>query len=484
MKVLFVIPWMKSLFGDEYVRPGHPHVGIAYLSAVLRKEGHDVLIYDQGIENDDRKLLQLIENSRPDVIGITAFSYCYSYVFELITNIKNAAVDIPLIVGGPHISAVKKQILMESLADFGMIGEGEIAFPDFLKELNEKNPQFSKISGLIWKDASGEIVENKFQSYIEDLNSLPFPDYENFNLEKYTYYDKRTLPIITSRGCPYGCNYCSVRLSMGRGFRPRSPENVVDELEYWYRKGFDNFEFNDDCFSLDMERAKEICRLIINRNLKIKWQLYNGIRVDRVNSELLDLMKDSGCIFISYGCESGNQKIINGIGKGITLEQVRNAAELTNKVGIKNSVNFIIGHPGETYQTAMETIKFAESLPTNFVNVYNLVPYPGTVLYDWVNENGKWLFSTKEILENIGSRDLNPVFETPEFTREERIKALEKGFNVYEKTIMKFRFGKTIGNLAYLATRIPGAYKFARVVALDNKLGNTIYNVITARSRK
>jgi radical SAM superfamily enzyme YgiQ (UPF0313 family) len=458
-------------------------VGIAYLSAVTKKVGHDVKIYDQGIEKDDRKLFQLIEAFNPDVIGITAFSYCYNYALDLINQIKDIT-NIPIIIGGPHVSAVKKQILLDTRADFAMKGEGEVSFINFLNKLSEEKLRFEEVDGLIWRDDLGEIIENKDQSLIKYLDLLPFPDYENFKLEKYSYYAKKTLPIITSRGCPYGCNYCSVQLSMGRGFRPRSSQNVVDELEYWYRKGFNSFEFNDDCFSLDIERAKEICKLIIIKDLKIKWQLYNGIRVDRINEELLKLMKESGCIFISYGCESGDQDIINNIGKGITLEQVKNAVELTNKVGIKNSVNFIIGHPGETPQTAMKTIKFAEKLPTNFVNVYNLIPYPGTMLYEWINKNGTWLFTMHDILENIGSRDLKPVFETPEFTKEERIKALKKGFVLYDKTIMKFRFGKNIGMMAYYLTRIPYIYNFVRYIALDNKIGNRLYTIMTNGSRK
>ncbi len=483
MKVLFVIPWMKSLFGDEYVTPGHPHVGIAYLSSVTKREGHEVKIYDQGIEKNDSKLVHSIETFNPDIIGITAFSYCYNYVLYLINQIKDIT-NIPIIIGGPHVSAVKKQILLDTRADFAMKGEGEVSFIHFLNKLSEGKLRFEEVDGLIWRDDLGEIIENKDQSLIKDLDLLPFPDYENFKLENYSYYTKKTLPIITSRGCPYGCNYCSVQLSMGRGFRPRSSQNVVDELEYWYRKGFISFEFNDDCFSLDIERAKEICKLIIIKDLKIKWQLYNGIRVDRINEELLKLMKESGCIFISYGCESGDQDIINNIGKGITLEQVKNAVELTNKVGIKNSVNFIIGHPGETYQKAMNTIEFADKLPTNFVNVYNLIPYPGTILYEWINKNGTWLFTMRDILENIGSRDLKPVFETPEFTKEERIKALKKGFALYEKSIIKFRFGKIFGSMAFYIIQIPYIYKFSRIIALDNKIGNIVYTFITNKSRE
>jgi len=482
MKILFVSPWTKTLYGDEKSVPGHPHIGLAYLSAVLKQENHIVKIFDQAIENDDSKLFRLIKIFKPDTIGLTAFSYCYKYVFTLIEEIS-AKTSVPIIVGGPHVSAVKSKILAKTSANFAMKGEGEIAFPKYLSELGKNKPDFNKVPNLIWRDKNKKIIENSNGPYIHNLDALPFPDYSEFKFEKYTYYKNKTIPIITSRGCPYGCNYCSVRLSMGQGFRARSPENVVDEIEHWYQKGFLNFEINDDCFSLDLKRAEKICDLIIEKNLKITYQLYNGIRVDRVSKKLLKKMKRSGCVFISYGSESGNQKIIDRIGKKIKLSQVRKAIKLTNEVGIKNSVNFIIGHPEETYETALETLNFAKSLPTNFVNMYNVIPYPGTELYDWIENKAHWIYHPDYVMENIGSRDLKPVFETEQFTEKERIKALKKGFALYEKTVFKFRFGKYFGSVLYFLTRNRFLFHKGLRLALDTKIGFRIYTLISSRSK-
>lgn len=482
MKVLFIVPWNKTLFGDERAVPGHPHVGIAYLTAVLKHNGHKVKIYDQGIEKDDSRLIRSIEEFRPDIIGVTAFSYCYKYVFELIRTVKEST-NTPLIIGGPHVSAVRSKVLKQTNADFAMKSESEISFLVFLDEFKKKKPNFSKVNNLIWRDPDEQIIENKDEPLIHKLDMIPFPDYSEFKWPEYMYFSTKTIPIITSRGCPYGCNYCSVRLSMGQGFRPRSPENVVAEIESWYKQGFKNFEINDDCFSLDLGRAEKICDLIVEKNLKINYQLYNGIRVDRISERLLEKMKKSGCVFVSYGCESGNQGIIDIIGKRITLNQVKSAVALTNKVGIRNSVNFILGHPGETYKTAMETLEFASKLPTDFVNVYNLIPYPGTSLFDWIESNGKWIYHPDYILENIGSRDLKPVFETREFTEKERIRALQKGFALYDYTIMRFRLGKPIGTIAYYVTRIKPIAEFARYFAVNDRLGSKIYNLISFRSR-
>lgn len=484
MKILLIVPRGKNLFGDEPRKgsmAGHPHVGIAYLTSFLKQNNQQIAIFDETVEGWDEGILEnFLRQNNFDIIGITAFSYCYKFVNEIIGRIRKMT-NSPIIIGGPHVSAVRTHVMEEFPVDYAIKMEGEETFMDFIKAVKGEK-QFSEIDGLIWRDKNDNVIENKDRALLQDLNTIPFPDYEAFKLEKYSYTAAKTLPIITSRGCPYGCNYCSVKLSMGRGFRARSPENVVEELEKWHNLGFVNFEFNDDCFSLDLERAEKICDLIVERGLKITWQLYNGIRVDRISEELLKKMKKAGCVFISYGCESGNQQIINMIGKGIRLEQVREAVGITNKIGIKNSVNFIIGHPGETYQTAMETLEFAKNLPANFVNMYNLVPYPGTALYDWINKNGRWLYSMEYILSEIGSRDLKPAFETDDFTKEERIAILKKAFDLYEYRILIFRLGNFLGNIAYYTTRQSYIMQFVRQFALENKIGNKIYRFFAHRS--
>ncbi|MDD4938558.1 MAG: radical SAM protein [Candidatus Omnitrophica bacterium] len=482
-KILFILPAVKSLFGDSYAAPGHPHVGIAYLSAFLKSRGVEVSIFDAGIEKDIRALSPFIKDFEPSLIGVTVFSYCHHLAREIIKEVRKTSA-LPIVAGGPHISATKTQMLLEDAdVDFAIKGEGEETLLELFQALNN-GKDYSKIDGLIWR-SNGQVVENHDRDFIEDLDSLPLPDYESFGLEKYlNTREEKKLPIITSRGCPYGCNFCSVHLSMGRGFRPRSPENILKELEYWYGKGFRTFDFNDDCFSLDLERAMKVCDLIIGSGMKITYQLYNGIRADRLTKEFLKKMKDSGCNFVSYGCESGNEEILKAIEKGLKLEQVRNAVEWSNEAGIRNSVNFIIGHPHETYRTAMETLDFAKSLPCDFVNIYNLVPYPGTELYKWIKENGRFLVDEKVYLRGIASYDNEPIFETKEFSKKERVKVNKKGRALYERRILEFRLGKRLGYIAYLLMRLRPLAKLGRTIALSNKLGNRIYVFLSRSSRK
>lgn len=484
MKILFINPWLKTLFGDDKAKPGHPHLGLAYLVAVLKQHGiNEIDIFDQGLEDNDDILYQKIKDFQPDLIGMTTFSYCFTYAEDLIRQIKKCT-DTPIILGGPHVSALKDEVLKATAADFAMQGEGEISFIKFIKEFSGSR-RYETVGNLIWRDASGNVITNGREPLIADLDSIPFPAYEDFNFARYNYFTAKTLPIITSRGCPYGCNYCSVKLSMGQGFRPRSPENVIAEMKHWIKTyGIEKFEINDDCFSLDLDRAEKICDLIIAEKLNIKYEMYNGIRADRVSERLLQKMKDSGCIFVSFGCESGNQDIINNMGKALKIEKVREAVELTNKVGIRNSVNFIIGHKGETYKTAMETIKFAKSLPTCFVNFYNVIPYPGTALFEWASQNSTYMMPVDDYLGKVGSRDLDPVFVTKDFTREERIKVLKKGYALYERTVLRFRLGPVIGYLAYILARNKWLFSVGRKVALSSKAGFWVYSKLSRGSRK
>lgn len=473
MKILFVIPKNKSLFGDKGLTV-HPHIGIAYLCSFLKKNNVEVAVFDEGLGQGLESLYKLIDDFKPELIGITIFSYCYGFAYNLIRVIRNKT-KTPIVAGGAHVSAVRKKILEDTDIDFAVKQEGEYTLLELLKEISRDNLDFSSIKGLIWRDKQAAIIENIDRELIADLDVLPFPDYEIFGIEKYVCFKHKMIPIITSRGCPFGCNYCSVRLSMGQRFRGRSAENVYAEIKYLYDKGFSSFDFNDDCFTLDKQRAEKICDLLFENKIKIRFQLYNGIRVDTVNPNLLKKMKQAGCYFISYGCEAGTDKVLKAIKKGITLEQVHDAVKWTNEAGIHNSVNFIIGHKEETYQDALETINFARLLPTNFVNFYNLLPYPGTESFEWAMQHAAFLVSSDSFLENISYRDNKPIFETPEFTKEQREKIVDMGFDLYRRRILTFRLGALLGILVYWLTRFEKINKFATHFALNNPVGRFIY---------
>lgn len=480
MRVLFVIPKIKSLFGAKGMTV-HPHIGVAYLSAFLKKNNVAVDIYDDGITDDIEALYRRIDEFKPSLIGVTVFSYCYDLARGIIKRIQEKT-DIPIVAGGAHVSAVGKRILDDAGIPFAVKQEGEYTLRELLREITRAGPDFAAVKGLIWRTGGGRIVENADRELICPLDEIPFPDYDAFGIARYYCYTQRSLPLITSRGCPFGCNYCSVRLSMGQRFRARSAQNVFEEIRHFAGKGWNSFEINDDCFSLDMERAERICDMIIGGGLKIRFQLYNGIRVDTVAPRLLGKMKRAGCFFISYGCEAGNNRILKAIHKGITLDQVRRAVEWTNAAGIANSVNFIIGHKEETYADALETLAFARSLPTQFVNFYNLVPYPGTESFEWAHTHARFLVDPDSFLENISYRDNKPIFETKEFTARQREKITAAGFEIYRKRILTWRLGRVPGTLAYLATKPRWINGAATRFALGTHAGKAVYGFLSRKS--
>jgi anaerobic magnesium-protoporphyrin IX monomethyl ester cyclase len=480
MKILLVVPKIKSLFGDEGMTV-HPHIGVAYLSSFLKSKGVEITIFDAGIEKDISVLYRMIDEFRPALIGVTIFSYCYGLAYDLVKKIKEYT-KIPLVAGGPHIGAVNKNILEDTQIDFAVAQEGEFTLLELLEELGKENPDFSRVKGLIWRDEQHQIIENRRRAWIEDLDALPFPDYDAFGISRYACSKQRLLPLITSRGCPFGCNYCSVRLCMGQNFRARSAGNVFAEIKHFYDDGWRSFDINDDCFTLNKERAEEICDMIIAHNLQIRFELYNGIRVDTVTPHLLKKLKAAGCYFISYGCEAGNDKVLQAIKKGITLQQVRDAVNWTNEIGIPNAVNFIIGHKEETYQDALDTLNFAKSLSTNFVNFYNLLPYPGTESFAWARQHARFLVPPDSFLEQISYRDNQPIFETDYFTAKQKKQIVSLGFDLYKKRILSFRLGKRLGGLVYWLTKLGPIDRLATQFALSNPLGKAIYTLLARKS--
>lgn len=467
--------------GMKSYSPQFPHLGIGYLSAMLLREGHEVEIVDMRLRYNLDDLSNFADKFRPDFFGITTFSFHYLDAYKIIEHLKNRYPEKPVIMGGPHVAAFKKSILEESKCDFALHGEGEYAILEFCEAIKNGASDFSHIPGLFWRK-DGQIIENPTRAFLNDLNGIPFPAYDKFELNKYiAVKERKLLPIITSRGCPYSCVYCSVRLSMGRGFRPRSAENVVDEIEYWYNKGFRTFDINDDNFTVDMTRAERICDLILERGLKIEYRMINGIRADRIDENLARKMKQSGCSFVSFGVETGNPEIMKNIKKGLLLENVRKAVDLANKVGWVHRINFIIGHPGETYDKAMDSIRFAGSLPSEFVTFYTAIPYPGTELFEWIKKNGSFINPPEVYLNNMEYVDPVPIFETNEFTYDERLKALRKGALLSRKKYLEFALGKIVGNIAYVFARSDSVWSFAMTVSQGTGLGYKIFMLLVGR---
>ena len=482
-KVMFVIP------KDQYPEASFlPHTGIAYLSAFLKSHNADISVVNLDLGDN---LRNLTEYFNPDLIGFTSFSFRHKKVYSLIDEIKEQNKNYRVAIGGPHASLIHKNILYETKADFALIGESEKSLYELCKSLKTSgkfgnNPDdFGEIKGIIWRKG-GRVIENPSAGYVQNLDELPFPAYNLFSLKRYKCFNIKRLPILTSRGCPYACGFCAVKCLMGQKFRTRSVENIIAEIEHWYKQGWNNFDINDDCFNFDIQRAKKICDAIIKNKLKITFQLYNGIRVNKIDKELLYKLKNAGCQLVNFGVESGNQDVLNYIKKGITLKQVREAVDLANEVGITNAVNFIIGHPTETYEKAMDSIKFAESLPTGSTHFYSILPNPGTETYAWVKKNGRFLYTEEEYLDmsSSWSGKAVPIFETDDFPLRDRTNALKKGIQTYRKKLIQSSLGNRIGLVVFYFIRFDFVWNVVYGVLTRQKLGQNLLRKIIKLKKK
>jgi len=363
-----------------------PPLGIGYLSSYLTKHGIETAIVD-GLRDhlDFNSVREEILNENPDVVGISCYTSYYKEAVILSREIKRN--NIPCVIGGPHPTFLPYQSLMDANADYVICGEAEKAFLALLKN-NLVNNNIKGIYSLDnLKNSEGPIQK---ADIINNLDEIPFPDWESINPNFYPNtphgFLNKKYPIgiiMTTRGCPFSCTFCGSPKFYDRRIRYRSPENVVQEIKY-LKDNFNVHEihFFDDNLTFKREHVEKICQLIIENKLKIHWTIPPGIRADKVDEELLRLMKRSGCYYVQIGIESANQKILKNIKKAETIEQIRKAIELCNKVGIYAGGSFIFGLPGETDGTIEETINFSREVPLIKADFLLLDVLPGSELWD------------------------------------------------------------------------------------------------------
>jgi len=377
VKVALISPkWNKMV-------NSYPSLGLAYLAAVLEEREHDVRIFDFGLD-PGRPLADEVGDVlafEPALIGITSMTSAYHSV-EGALELLRPETRAPIVLGGPHATVFPERTLGEQPAvDYLVYGEGEETLLDLVAVL-EGQREPAQVAGLCYRQ-NGQVVRNPERPLIPDLDALPIPARHLFELDRYPLYAPdggRMLTVLTSRGCPYNCSYCFKGI-VGRTYRQRSPENLVSELKLLIETyGIRNFYFIDDLFTLDVKRLNALMDLFIQDELDILWQCL--ARVDRVTPEILNKMAAAGCREIHYGIESGNQEIIDRVGKHITLEQVRNAISWTAAAGIRGKGYFMLGLPGDTEETMEQTIQFATLLDLDDAMFSLTTPFPGTRMWD------------------------------------------------------------------------------------------------------
>jgi len=389
MTVLLIKPSTKFVYGKLPSAVQVP-LGLAYIASVLEKAGYRVRVLDMEVEKVTKsEFADVIKRTKPEVVGVTCTTPTYLTAIEICEAIKEISPEIITIIGGVHATTMPEKALKPTSIDYVVMQEGEITIKDLLTTL-EKGNDLSNVQGIAYKK-NGRVVLNATRKLIENLDDIPFPAWHLFSL-KYTYPDslfKKVFPIITSRGCPGNCTFCNTKNNLGRKFRARSALNVVDELEYLVKK-YDAKEIHiwDDNFTTKKKRVFEIRDLINSRKLKIKFAFPNGIRADFLNEELLECLKEMGTYSIAIGVESGNQSILDRAKKGIKLEKIEETFRLTRKLKIETWAFFIIGLPGETNETIMNSIEFAKKIDPDIAKFHILKPYPGTQVYKEIEQEG------------------------------------------------------------------------------------------------
>jgi len=378
MRIALISPkWNKK--ANDY-----PPLGLAYLAAVLERDGHQVAVFDLGLEPDASlgEGVQRVCDFDPQVIGITSMTSVYHSALETAIQVK-ASLGRPIILGGPHATMFPERVLSESpVIDYVVRGEGEETLLALVQALNSDTRDLSAIQGLTYR-LRGDIVSNPDRPLIRDLDALPFPARHLFQIKRYGLCTPEGQPMITilsSRGCPYNCAYCFKGI-VGRTYRQRSPANIIAEIRQVVEQyDMHNFYFIDDLFTLDQDWLNAITDQMIAEKLNIHWQCLG--RVDRVNANMLHKMYAAGCRQIHYGIESGNQEILNGISKGIRLDQVRQAVRWAKEAGIHVKGYFMLGLPGDTEETMQQTIDLAVELGVDEAMFSLTTPFPGTRLWE------------------------------------------------------------------------------------------------------
>ena len=445
--------------------------GLGYVAESLKSSGIDYRVLDMSLGYSPRALFALVDNYEPDLIGFSLMTYRYQESYGLITALKRRFPAIPIAAGGPHLSLFREEVLKDCPSlDFGVTLEGEETIVELCLGLAPES-----IKGLLFRKEKN-IVYTGDRLFIANLDRLPFPKYEAFELNRSIDKKVNALPIITSRGCPFNCIYCPVKYSIGAEFRYRSPENILNELLYWYERGYRRFSFGDDNFTLIKDRVYQLCRLINEHKMvDLKLSCDNGIRADKVDKDLLTLMKEAGFYRIAFGVEAGNNKILKILNKHEDIETILTRIREASELGYEIDLFFLVGSPGETRQDLEDSFKIALTQPINVAYFYNIIPFPKTVLFDYIAKHGRLLRKPQEYLNAYPIYDVQPLFETSEMTVKQRKQALRRAFSIMRETMYR-SWSKKLAKLGWVGKFLAYVYtrRFVQDVILRQKFLNRL----------
>jgi radical SAM superfamily enzyme YgiQ (UPF0313 family) len=379
------------------VNPSYPFeefprllVTLPYVAAALRAEGHEVEILDLLLARTTRdKVARRMERLRPQLVGITSVTLNHHIAEDIARWVRECDPEVPIVMGGPHVSfEIEGSFASLPGLDFIAIGEGEHTAVELVRAL-EGRMDLRDVRGLAARDrATGRIARTAPRPLEDDLDTLPDPARDLVPLSRYLAFDSHA-SVVTSRGCPYECIFCSAPAWTGRKVRYRTPSLCVDEIEQLAALGFGEITIEDDLFTLYRKHFLAVCGELIRRDTGIRWNAFS--RVDTITPEVIRTMAQAGCQAICFGVESGSQEVLDLVKKRSNLDKVKEAMRMTQDSGISALASFIIGLPGETVETLRKTVEFADELHAEFGSLYGfhiLAPFPGTEVRDRAQEYG------------------------------------------------------------------------------------------------
>lgn len=391
-------------------------LGLLYIGTILKNHNINVIIEDIVFEKDENILYDKLKIIQPDIIGISFLTTAFLKAKRIVLSIKNTYKNKTIFVGGGiHCTAEPEETLNELGLDFIIRGEGEVSFLEFCKNILNINKNYESISGLVFK-INSQVIINPIKYFIENLDDIPIPDWTLVNMKRYLIppgyikgiFLEKTLPILTSRGCPAKCIFCSSHTSFGYKIRRRSIENVVEEIKI-AKKNYelDGLFFLDDTFTFDLEWVINFCNRLVEEKINLPWSCQT--RVNVVTKDLIKTMKKAGCIQLDYGIESGSDVILNKLKKGITVEQIKNAFKITKDLGLRTYGSVLLGNPGESWDDIELTKKLVKEIKPSLTLFNFLTPFPGSELYNTVIKKG--LLKDKKILYEYDTRRADmPIF--------------------------------------------------------------------------
>jgi anaerobic magnesium-protoporphyrin IX monomethyl ester cyclase len=425
---------------------------LGYIAAYLKSHGVSVELVDCTFA-DEKEVVERVRRSRPRIIGVQVMFSMKEKALEFARVFRNDC-EV-LVAGGPLATSNPEEFL--SSFDVVVIGEGEQTMLELVQAI-QKGEGLANVSGIAFKE-KGEVRFTPARDFLKNLDSVPFPSREMFDNSAYEdYYSKNfgytTTSVITSRGCPFQCDFCS-RPIFGNRFRSRTAASIAEEVKAVRQLGYERIWFADDCFTQDRKRLLSICDELIRRRISIGWECLS--RVDTVDLEVAERMKQAGCVRVFFGIESGNDSILKIMKKQATTEQAKEAVNVFKKVGVQTGAFFILGYPGENDRTVLDTVDFGSSLPLDYLSFTFPYPIPGTPLF-----------------ERVKNRMLFEDWKEPEGFHIVKHKLLFR--SDFSETKLKFAIFK--GMTQFYIRKYLGRRGYSVLGRLFERLTDTVYKVL------